>query len=124
MSIIPPPRLVIVESPYRASPERTLEQNRAYLMQAMADCYRKGEAPFASHHLSTEVLQDDDVYERQLGIRCGLAWGQHASLVAIYSQLGLTPGMRQAIEFYKSIGKEIEWRGIDDRIVRDILASA
>ena len=118
---MPLPRLVIVESPFKATPERSLEQHRSYLHHAMADCFRRGEAPFASHHLTTEVLNDDDVYERALGIRCGLAWGAHADVIAVYSQLGVSSGMKQAIDHYKSLGKPIEWRGIDDRIVRSIL---
>jgi hypothetical protein len=121
MTVMPAPKLVIVESPYRATAERTLEQHRAYLHHAMADSYRRGEAPFASHHLATEVLNDDDVYERALGIRCGLAWGANADLIAVYGDLGISPGMKQAIEAYKSIGKPIEWRYLDIRITKSVL---
>jgi hypothetical protein len=121
MSVMPAPKLVIVESPYRATAERTLEQHRAYLHHAMADSYRRGEAPFASHHLATEVLNDDDVYERALGIRCGLAWGANADLIAVYGDLGISPGMKQAIEAYKAIGKPIEWRYLDIRITKSVL---
>jgi hypothetical protein len=117
-------RRVIVESPYRATEHRTLAQHREYLRLAMADCIRRGEAPMASHHLLPEVLMDDSPYERQLGIRAGLAWGILADVVAVYSQLGVSPGMAQAIGFYKDAGKVIEWRGIDPRQVRRILESA
>jgi hypothetical protein len=120
MSIFPSPPLVIVESPYKASDGYTLEQHRAYLLHALADCYRRGEAPFASHHLATEVLDDDTPYERAVGIRCGLAWGQHADLIAIYSDLGVSRGMKEATEHYKSLGKPIEWRSLPDRIVRAV----
>jgi hypothetical protein len=114
-------RLVIVESPYAATEYRTLAQHREYLRLALADCIRRGEAPMASHHLYPEVLDDDSPYERQLGIRAGLAWGIHAEAVAVYSQLGVSPGMAQAISFYQDAGKAIEWRGIDPREVRRIL---
>jgi hypothetical protein len=121
MSIIPPMRLVIVESPYRANAYRTLEQHREYLRLALADCIRRNESPMASHHLYPEILNDDTPYERALGIRAGLAWGIHADLIAVYSQLGVSPGMAQAIGVYKDAGKVIEWRGIDPRHVRRIL---
>jgi hypothetical protein len=121
MTVMPAPKLVIVESPYRATAERSVEQHRLYLQHAMADCYRRGEAPFASHHLSTEVLNDDDVFERALGIRCGLAWGDKADLVAVYSDLGVSPGMKQAVDQYKAIGKPIEWRSLDHKLVLSIL---
>jgi hypothetical protein len=121
VSIIPPMRLVIVESPYAATPYRTQAQHREYLRLAMADCIRRNESPMASHHLLPEILNDDSPYERQLGIRAGLAWGQHAAAVCVYSQLGVSPGMAQAIAAYKDAGKVIEWRGIDPREVRRIL---
>jgi hypothetical protein len=122
MSIIPAPPLVIVESPFRATEYYSQEQHRLYLLHALADCYQRGEAPFASHHLATEVLDDDTPYERALGIRCGLAWGVHASLVAIYSDLGVGPGMKEAIDHYKKLDKPIEWRSLPDRIVRAVRA--
>lgn len=120
MSVIPPPRLVIVESPFRATEVYSAEQHRLYLLHAMADCYRRGEAPFASHHLATEVLDDDTPYERALGIRCGLAWGRYCDAVAVYSDLGVSAGMKEAIENYKTLGKPIEWRSLPDRITRAI----
>lgn len=88
----------------------------------MADCLRRGESPMASHHLLPEVLEDSDHFERALGIRCGLAWGAHADLVAVYSQLGVSPGMTQAIAHYQAAGKPIEWRGIPDVEFRRVLA--
>jgi hypothetical protein len=121
MSILPPMRLVVVESPYAATAERTLEQHREYLRLALADCIRRGEAPMASHHLYPEILDDNTPYERALGIRAGLAWGIHAAAICVYSQLGVSPGMAQAINWYKDMGKPIEWRGIDPRQVRRIL---
>jgi hypothetical protein len=121
LSILPPLRLVVVESPYAATEHRTLEQHREYLRLALGDCIRRGEAPMASHHLYPEILDDDSPYERQMGIRAGLAWGVHAELVAVYSQLGVSPGMKQAIDYYKAQGKPIEWRAVDPRAVRRIL---
>jgi hypothetical protein len=121
MSGLPAMRLVVVESPYAANEHRTLEQHREYLRLAMADCIRRGESPMASHHLYPEILDDNTPYERALGIRAGLAWGAHAELVAVYSQLGVSPGMKQAIDYYKAQNKPIEWRAVDPRAVRRIL---
>lgn len=122
MSILPPPKLVIVESPYRATPYYSQEQHRLYLHHCIADCIRRGEAPFASHLLLPEVLNDDDEYERQLGIRVGLCWGKYADCVVVYSDLGVSQGMKNAIEKYKQMNKPIEWRHLPDRIVRSIRA--
>jgi hypothetical protein len=117
MSILPPSKLVIIESPFRATPYYTQEQHRLYLYHAVADCIRRGESPFASHLILPEVLNDDDEYERALGIRVGTNWGKYADLVAVYSCLGVGPGMKAAIAHYKSLNKPIEWRRLPDRIV-------
>ena len=120
MSIIPPPKLVVVESPFKATPYYTQEQHRLYLLHCVADCIRRGEAPFASHIILPEVLSDDDEYERAMGIRCGYSWGKHADLVAVYGDLGISPGIKSAVEFYQSIGIPVEWRRLPDKIVEAV----
>lgn len=122
MSILPPQPRVIIESPYRATDVYSIEQHKAYLLHALADSVRRGEAPFASHLLIPEILDDDTPYERALGIRCGLTWGQLCDKVVVCSDLGVSNGMKQAIAFYKEIGKPIEWRSLPDRIVREVRA--
>jgi hypothetical protein len=113
-------RRVMVESPYRATEHFTVAQHRQYLRMAMADCIRRFESPMASHHLLPEILNDDSAYERALGIEAGFAWGIHADLIAVYSDLGVSRGMSDALAFYKARGKPIEWRTIDYREVRRI----
>lgn len=63
-------RLVIIESPYKGDRER----NVRYLRACIRDCLRRGEAPFASHRMYTDALDDDIPEERALGIEAGLAW--------------------------------------------------
>jgi hypothetical protein len=55
--------LVVVESPYAGN----IERNLRYLRACMADCLRRGEAPFASHGLYTQpgVLRDELPKDRQ-----------------------------------------------------------
>lgn len=117
MRVFQQPKLVIIESPYRATPYYTAEQHHLYLMHCVEDCLRRGEAPYASHHLIPDILDDDDQYERAIGIRCGFAWGQHADLVAIYSDLGIGDGMKDAIEHWNKLGKKVEWRKLPDKVV-------
>jgi hypothetical protein len=124
VSIFPPLRLVVVESPYAATEYYNLAQHREYLRLAMADCAIRGEAPMASHHLLPEILQDDVPHERALGIAMGYAWGQHAAACVVYSDLGVSPGMEAALAHYKAAGKPIEWRVLDWRLVRQVRAMA
>ena len=101
-------RLVIVESPYAGD----IERNVAYARACIADCIRRGEAPFASHLIYTQpgVLDDADARERRLGIDLGLAWGSRADLVAFYVDLGWSNGMKAARTFWEEHGKVVEVR--------------
>lgn len=87
-------RKVIIESPYRGDVER----NKAYLKLAMLDSIMRGEAPSASHKLYTDILDDNDEKERQLGLNLGFAWLQAADLVAFYIDWGMSPGMSACLE--------------------------
>jgi hypothetical protein len=101
-------KLVIVESPYAGA----IALNERYARAAMADCLRRGEAPFASHLLYTQVLDDLQPDERKLGIDAGLAWGAAAASSVVYRDLGITPGMRLGIEAARAAGRTVEFRDL------------
>lgn len=88
-------QLVVVESPYAGD----VATNLTYARACMRDCFARGEAPFASHLLFTQdgVLDDLVPAEREQGIEAGLRWGERASLVAVYVDRGISPGMRLGI---------------------------
>ena len=113
-------RLVIVESPFKATAERAVWQHMLYLNQAIRDCVMRGEAPYASH-LLTDALDDDDPVERALGIKRGWAWAEKADAVVVYGDLGISPGMRESITRYETMGLPIERRKLDWAIVKEIL---
>ena len=99
---------VIVESPYAGD----IEKNIKYARKALADCLGRGEAPFVSHLLYTQVLDDTIPKERVKGINAGFAWGLTADYVAVYADLGISSGMKKAIIFYENLGIEIKYRKI------------
>jgi len=80
----------------------------------MADCLRKGEAPLASHLLYTqpEVLRDDVEEERAMGIAAGLQWGAICDYVVVYTDLGISKGMKLSVEMYREMNKEIHLRSL------------
>ena len=88
-------RLVIVESPYAGDVERNLR----YLRAALADCLKRGEAPFAGHALYTQpgVLDDAKPEERALGIEAGFCWAKKADATVVYMDLGFSKGMHAGI---------------------------
>ena len=101
-------RLVIVEHPYAGNVELNLRYGRA----CMADCLMRGEAPFASALLYTQpgVLDDTKPTERALGIAAGLEWGRWAEATVVYSDLGVTRGMRTGIDHAERQSRPVEYR--------------
>jgi len=101
-------RLVILESPYAGN----ITANLAYARAAMLDSLRRGEAPFASHLLYTQLLDDSNPTERTLGIKAGQAWLLRAEAVAVYQDLGISPGMKIGIQLAELLCRKIDYRRI------------
>jgi hypothetical protein len=102
---------VIIESPYGGDNKIS---NIQYACAAMADCLKRGEAPFASHLLYTHdgILDDDIPHQRALGIEAGLQWGRFADATIVYQDYGITKGMKIGIERAKAEKRPIEYRNI------------
>jgi len=99
---------VIVESPFAGDVER----NIAYARLCLRDCLLKGEAPIASHLLYTQpnVLDDKVPDERNLRISAGLAWGCVAEMTAVYTDYGMSNGMRLGTQRAESEERPVEYR--------------
>ena len=88
---------VIIESPYAGN----YDLNEAYAELAMHDCLvNHNESPYASHLLYTRrfVLRDDVPTDRRLGIAAGFEWRNVAEKTVFYTDLGMTPGMKQGLQ--------------------------
>jgi hypothetical protein len=103
-------RRVLIESPYAGN----VEQNVAYAHAALLDCLRRGEAPFASHLLYTQVLDDELLPERHLGMEAGFAWGEVAEATVVYQDLGISNGMARGIQRARDAGRPVEYRTLND----------
>jgi hypothetical protein len=103
-------RLVLLESPYAGDVFR----NAQYARAAMRDSLLRGEFPYASHLLYTQVgiLDDNKPAERSLGIVAGLAWGRCAARTVAYLDRGMSDGMRIGIDAARAAGREVEERTI------------
>lgn len=99
-------RLVYLESPFAGDRVR----NAAYLKAAMRDSIARGEAPFASHAMYVQFLDDNVSEERAMGIEAGLAWGLKAKATVVYMDLGISPGMRLGIDRAHEAGRPVEQR--------------
>ena len=87
---------VIIESPYAAANGHTVAEHKEYARRCMADSLARGEAPLASHLLYTQpgILDDTDPEERIRGMEAGYEWMVMADLVAVYTDLGDSFGMK------------------------------
>lgn len=101
---------VIIESPFGG---RHRERNIDYARRCLRDSLDRGEAPFASHLLYTQVLDDERVRERRLGLSRAIDWYDSAELIAIYLDHGVTPGMRHGMDYARKIGLDRESRWLD-----------
>ncbi len=105
-------RLVIVESPFKGKNKADEKLNIEYARAAMRDCLLRGEAPYASHLLYTQagILDDGKPEERELGIEAGLEWGRAASLTVVYTDRGISDGMKLGISRARKQGRGVEER--------------
>lgn len=104
---------VIIESPFRGENAYQEERNRRYAMECMKDSLQKGEAPFLSHLLYTQVLNEAIPEERELGITTGFVWGEVADITAVYFDNGVTEGMKQGIVHAIKCGRVVEYRQLN-----------
>lgn len=92
--------IVIIESPYAGPDAAAIERNVAYARACVRDSLLRGEAPYASHLLYTQpgVLRDEVPSDRELGITSGFEFRRLADVIAVYTDLGISPGMQRAID--------------------------
>ncbi|SRR6266576_721146 len=101
-------KLVSIQSPYAGD----IERNVTYARRALQDSLQRGEAPFASHLLYTQVLIDGIAEYRALALKCDHAFLAECDLVAVYSDFGVTEGMETAIEKASELNIQIDFRHI------------
>jgi hypothetical protein len=105
-------KLTIIESPYAGDIAKNIE----YLVRCLKHSLTLDEAPFASHLFYTQFLDDSVPAERDLGMRCGFAWAKVAERVAVYTDLGVSAGMKAGITRATKAGIEVVYReiGVND----------
>jgi len=109
-------RLVIIESPFGKRIDGStvtfheMQGNIEYARDALRDCFKRGEAAYASHLLYPQVFSDAKPEERKAGMLAGWEWMRMAQLVAVYVDRGKTPGMLAGITRAHSLGIAVEER--------------
>ncbi len=103
-------RRVVVESPYAG--DRT--KHMYYLDDCLRDSLLRGEAPFASHGLYPGGALDDDLdIECWLGMAAGNEWRHWAHATVVYTDLGISGGMRLGMDHAAKVGHPLEYRSLE-----------
>ena len=106
--------LVYIESPYAESESGSVEDHVEYAQACLIDCIKRGEAPFASHLLYPQVLDDLEPSERAQAMRNGEAWAVQADLRVVYTDQGESKGMTWGIRHAAGLGQRVEYRSLRD----------
>ncbi len=101
---------VVLESPYAGN----VEENVAYAKRCVADSLKRGEAPIASHLLYPGILDDSVPEQRRVGLEAGHAWIQWAAAMVVYTDRGISPGMKMAIVVANAWEVPIEYRKLEE----------
>ena len=110
---------VVIESPFAGAEIK----NRTYAQACLLDSLKRGEAPLAGHLLYTQALNDRDPEDRALGMAAGFRWYGAARLLAVYTDLGISPGMIEGMNYakreYPRLPVEFrslpEWKAYEDQ---------
>ena len=107
---------VILETPFAAPDDDGIAANVDFARACMRDCLLRGEAPFASHLLYTQpgVLDDRTPDERKRGIDAGFAWRSVARKTVVYTDRGISGGMKLGVANAEAAGHVIEYRRLVD----------
>lgn len=110
-------KLVVLETPFAASGQYSVEDNITFARNCMRDCIQKGEAPIASHLLYTQpgILDDTIPHEREVGIECGLLWAAHAEEAVFYVDRGMSRGMTYALKRHEDEGRPVTIRRLSEQ---------
>lgn len=121
--------IVCVESPFKPSQEdlgryegryseaELLRQNIIYARLAVLNSLARGETPFASHLLYTQVWTERAEL-RDAGIKAGSEMHHRSDTVALYTDLGVSSGMRKADAHAELLGVHRTRRIILDSLHR------
>lgn len=107
-------RLVILETPYRGNNYEGLEENVKYARECVRDCLLRGEAPVAFHILYTQegIANDKNPEERKKCMDAANEWAKKADATVVYTDRGISEGMKAGIELAKKEGRVVELRSL------------
>jgi hypothetical protein len=106
------PKLVCIESPWAGLGGG--EKAASYLRDCIRDSISRGEFPIASHAIWCVAggISDSVEANRFRGMSAGMKFIEVCDLVAVYTDHGISQGMRRAIDYAGVCGKPIVARRV------------
>lgn len=103
---------IVLESRFAAEDVKGLLINKRFTIACIRDCFLRGEAAYASHviYAQSHILDDYVSSERALGIQAGFNWGDCGEKTVVYTDLGISGGMKLGIEHAEKVGRHVEYR--------------
>jgi hypothetical protein len=103
---------VVIESPFKGLDKAGEALHRAYLQACIRDSILNyHEAPFASHQMYTDALDDGQAHEREIGIEVGLVFAGVCTRSVFYTDFGMSEGMRRyGIPAAEKAEREVSYR--------------
>ena len=106
--------LVVIESPLSGD----FERNVRYARLCALDCLiNYNEAPYASHLIYTQCLDDEVPEQRKLGMEAGFVWALAASKRVVYQDLGISGGMKMGVAKGAENGQVIVYRNLPEDLM-------
>ena len=90
--------IVVVLSPYRAKFASEKIRYWRYRQACIRHATAEGYAPYASHQMMTNALDDDVDMERDAGFECEESYLRVARHVFAYENLGISQGMHRTMQ--------------------------
>ena len=102
-------KTVCIESPLSGDFARNIK----YARMALRYCLDHGVSPFASHLLYTQVLNDEVMVHRELGMAAGFAMGDLCDERWFFTDFGMSTGMLMAQRRARDMGQITQDVGLE-----------
>ncbi len=100
-------RRVYICSPYRAADDAERERNLDYARELTRQALEAGLAPITAHLYMTQCLDEDEPWEREVGLAAGEALLKGCDFVLAGIRHGISEGMRTEIKVAEMAGIEV-----------------
>ncbi|EOS27639.1 hypothetical protein C806_00086 [Lachnospiraceae bacterium 3-1] len=94
-------------SPYRAESEKEMKRNLEYARELTRKALEDGMAPVTPHLYMTQCLNEEDPWEREIGLKAGLELLKGCDFLMVGIRYGISEGMNKEIVAAEVVGLDV-----------------